>query len=714
MPVVERVFEEDSDLAIKDELLSIHSMFPFVRECSSSRCHMASTHLSQALALEFGDEKIVQTGLEKQFGKNTFCVKAEEDLVVRKIIKRYSGIDTNSINKTVETLYIVENIKTNEIDYISVPYYHKLDKSFGFVYKKNEDVLNSLRPSDPLPEGTILAYPPSLTKNFGYKMGVNSNLCLMNIPETTEDGVVISERLSEKLSYDVFEERHIEFGTDSFPLNLYGDENNYKAFPELGEMVNENSALMALRKYDVNKAPALTSRNDVKEFNPLFDKVVYVKAPGEKVTICGKEFLSGEIVDIKVYYNPKYKKDMYSNVIDGIDRYANSLRKYYQDILDTYEELKKEHYKLYKNNNVKVSEKFHRLILEAMALINPTKKKIFYSYKNEIMDIVRISFVVRYKFKANIPAKLSDSWGSKGVIVQVRKNEDMPYTIVNGEKITADIIMDPASLVSRMNVGRLYEQYFNAISRKTQYEIRKAMGGIKDMDTYSKKELDTGWKILLGLLEIIGTEQYVEYSKVSDINIKKQILNECLTEEVYILYKVSSPKRPYQIVLEVKGTIYEPEINHVHIPTPNGEIVTKNKILIAPTYNIMLSKIGDTYLSVAGAKLNHFGFPIGVSSATRDDLPYRSSPTKTLSETETRLYLSYVGREAIAELKSRANNIDVHRELYNNILNADIPTNIDTLYDRDKYGYTQDASMELINNIFNSAGIDIVSMDGKE
>ena len=64
---------------------------------------------------------------------------------------------------------------------------------------------------------------------------------------------------------------------------------------------------------------------------------------------------------------------------------------------------------------------------------------------------------------------------SKGVIVQVRPLDKMPYTYVNGEKVIADVVMDPSSVVSRMNPGRIYEQKFNAISRKTQYEIRKAM-----------------------------------------------------------------------------------------------------------------------------------------------------------------------------------------------------------------------------------------------
>lgn len=284
----------------------------------------------------------------------------------------------------------------------------------------------------------------------------------------------------------------------------------------------------------------------------------------------------------------------------------------------------------------------------------------------------------------------------------------MPYTIINGEKVIADVIMDPSSLVSRMNVGRIYEQYFNAMSRKTQFEIKQAMGGVKPIDQYSNKDIDNGWNVLLGLLKLIGTEQYTDYAKITDIETKKIILKECIEEEVYILYRVSSERRPYQVVLDSKGTIYEPTITNISIPTPEGVKISKERIMIAPIYTILLCKTADSFLSVAGAKLNHFGFPIGVGSATRDYLPWRASPTKILSETECRLYNSYVSRKAIAELKNRANNIDVHKDIYRNILNADNPTNIDTVYDRDINGYPEDSAMELINNIFNSSGIEII------
>lgn len=706
--MTEAVFPHNPKLDVRDELVSIHSINPFIRECSSARCHMASSHLSQSLTIMHGDEKIIQTGLEQQFGENVFNIKLDDDVKVLKVIPRYQSIDTTGINKLIETLIITESLTTGEVDYTLVPYYHKLHQYFGFEYKQNKDVIDNLRYGDVIKKDTVLATSPTISSNNGYKYGVNANLCLINLPETTEDGVVVSKSLCDKMAYTVFEERHIEFGEDEFPLNIYGDANIYKPFPDIGDKINQDSIVMALRRYNPEMSPALTSIQDVREFNPVFDKAIYVKGPGEDVNILGETHTSGEVIDIKVYTNPKYKKELYSGVSGEIERYSNALINYYKTILDVYKDIKREHYNRYKDYNVPMSEKFHRLIVEAIALVNPEDKKLGYSYKNEEIDLVRISFTIKYVVTPSISHKISDGYGSKGVIVQVRDDKDMPYTFINGEKVVADIIMDPSSLVSRMNVGRIYEHYFNAMSRKTQYEIKQALGGLKPINDYNEKEIESGWSVLLGLLEIIGTEQYIEYKKIKNIEDKKHILEECINKEVYILYRVSSKKRPYQVVLDTKGTIYEPTISKVHIPRENGRVfISKQDIMIAPIYTILLSKTSETFLSVAGAKLNHFGFPIGVGSATRNYLPWRNSPTKILSETETRLYNSYVSRKGIAELKDRANNIDTHKTIYNNILNSDIPTNIDTVCDRNITGFTEDSSMELITNIFNCAGIDI-------
>jgi hypothetical protein len=406
---VDKVFPVDPELEIKEELISIHAINPFVEHNSSARAYMSSSHISQSITLLNGDERIIQTGMDNQFGDNTFSKKIEFDCRVIKLINRYDGIDINSVGITTAMLLVVENIETLEIDTIEIPYYFSLHQYFGFKYVWNTELLNNLNPGDILLKDTVLADSPAVTENKGYKFGINANIALMTIPETSEDGVVISKSMSERMSYEIFETRVVEFGENTFPLNIYGDENNYKPFPEIGEMVNDSSVIMVLRDYNSKLSPALTSRKDVTEFNPIFDKAVYVKGPGKKDAY--GNIVSGEIVDIQAHYTPRFKKEVYTGTADTVMKYAKGLTRYYQNVADLYEALQNDHYRRYKNNDLKVSEKFHRLLIDAYAVTNSGDGKIKYSFRNEPLDIYRVSMVIKYRVSANIGAKLTDLSG---------------------------------------------------------------------------------------------------------------------------------------------------------------------------------------------------------------------------------------------------------------------------------------------------------------
>lgn len=414
-PIHDKVFNVDPDLEISEELVSLHGINPFIANDSASRSQMVSSHLSQALTLEYGDERIIQTGYESQFGDNTFACKANEDVKVLKVIDRYDGIDKNSVNKTTQIMVIVENIATGEVDYIDVPYKHNLHQYFGFKYKWDAEMLENLTPGTVLSKDTVLADSPAVTKNKGYKFGINANLALLSLPETAEDGVVISRSTVEKMSYHIYETRVVEFGSDSFPLNIYGDDETYKAFPEIGDKINDDSVVMVLRDYEPDLAPAINSINDVREYNPVFDKCVYVKGPGADKVVNGYAVETGVVKDIKIQQNKIFKKYIYSNVADDVTKYVNGYKKFQQDIIDVYETLLQNHYLMYKNNDMKVSEKFHRLLIDAYAITNRANDKISYSYRNESLDLFRAEITVEYLVTPVIGSKASDTHGSLDV-----------------------------------------------------------------------------------------------------------------------------------------------------------------------------------------------------------------------------------------------------------------------------------------------------------
>jgi len=350
---------------------------------------------------------------------------------------------------------------------------------------------------------------------------------------------------------------------------------------------------------------------------------------------------------------------------------VNGLNKYYTDIISVYEDRLREHYRRYKNNDMPISEELHRILIDAYAITGMESSKIKLTSRTELLDIYRVEITVEYDIQPVEGYKCSNLSAGKGVIVEVRPTEDMPITMDTG--IRADIISAPDSNVSRMIPGRLYECYFNMLSKiGKQLVIDKIAELNKTLDVLTDSEVTIVWKIVTGLTSILDTEQHEYYLHLSKAD-KRIILHDIVYDEFYLYYKVSSKKKAYQVVADIKGTIYE----------------------------------ADNFLSTSSAKTNHYGAPIGVGAKTRDNMPYRNSPTKILSETETRLYSSYVSKWSMAELKDRATSRNTHTTIYKNILEADKPTDMATVIDRSVHKYGGH-DLDLIDNIFNSAGINIV------
>lgn len=258
---------------------------------------------------------------------------------------------------------------------------------------------------------------------------------------------------------------------------------------------------------------------------------------------------------------------------------------------------------------------------------------------------------------------------------------------------------------ARMNIGNLYEQHFCMASRRVKHlvtnETRTITESIENMDEDTINRL---WEIPLGLLEIIGTKQYDSYLN-ADINQRRKILREIVDKEFFIYYTISSERKPYQVVGDIKGTIYEPIKAHLEWMSNGKKIISKNKVYIGPQYIMLLSKIADDFLSCPTHMINHFGFPISVGGKQKNMYPWKLAPVKMISETEARLYASYVGPKALAELKDRANSIPTHMAIYRNILSAKSASNIPTLVDRSKVPYGNDSATIFLNNILNPSGI---------
>lgn len=688
--------EQDEDLKLKRKYMSAAALNPFIEHNSSPRGLMMSLHIAQLVVLNKSEENIVQSGLEKELAKYTTAVVAENDLEVINVIKRYNILGED--DKVVGYTLIVRNIDTGELDAIEIPMFNKFHPYFGYKYKIDEEVSTFVR-GDIIEKGINLATPPTIIDENSYGFGRNINVVHMSLPEVDEDGFIISESACKKFGFKIFDNRTIEVGENSFLLNLYGDDENYKPFPEIGEHINDTGVVVAARKYDQKYGPALYGKDDIKTFNPMFDEAVYTRGKNSKV------------IDIKIYYNPRKKRSLPEGTDRYCFKYSDALLSYYQQLIITYENMQNEYTKVF-NKNLPVGNKLNTLLVEAYGILDSSfiGTKFKKNYRKEILDLFRIEFELEHSIeRIGVGYKLTGLAGDKGTIVEVWPDENMP---VDKDGNRAELIMDSKSTISRLNVGRLYEHYIKGSTLKINKIIRDTFKSFNKSEVYelSDNELIQLFRHIVDYINTINEKTYKVYFNILKNNDRENMINileEVINDGIKIYLSVDDDKRKYEIVEDLRNSIYAPIEDNVRFIYNNKEQITKDKVLIAPMYIFLLSKIADNSLSTSSAKVNHFSIPVVSSRADKYRYPTKNSPVRTQGETEQRVFVAYGGRKFAAEMKNLNTSLISHREAYKNILIANKPTNINNIIDRSKIDYDSESPSMILESLWNSIGMEL-------
>ena len=693
---------QDYTNELHPEMMGIQGLNPFSRHNSASRSYMFGSHISQRLVIEGAEEKRIQTGMELEFGKHTFNVKMPADGQIIKVIHRYpKGIDQDSLPYNPETVVIYENDETKEIDYISIPYYASYHQFFGYKYDI-KDAVTKLRPGAYIAKDTIFADSPGVSENGGYMFGTNMNVAFMSVPSVSEDGVLISRSALQKLKFRIYETRVVEFGAGQFPLNLYGSKDEYKPFPDINGPIREDGVLMMLRNYDNDLMPVEMSIFDTMEPDFTFDKGIYARGG------------DGRIVDIKVVKNNNPVRQLPEGMSGHTERYAKALLKFHKEIVNTEQRLRYERKQKFGESKLKLSPRFHRLIVESLAIVNYNeakhKQNLNLLYRKAPIDEYRIEFVVEYVMTPTIGFKISDQHGGKGVIVKIEDDDKMP---IDADGNRADIVMDSASVISRMNLGRLYEHHINSVIRDVAKTIRNILGvqakiSAARLTQISPDIIQHAYMHLMRLYQIVCEKQYKFFAHEVSEDEKYEHLASVVNDGIYLYYPTDNNRNTPEVIKNLEKA-FKPVYGPVTYTGDSGiQTTTANNVRIAPLYIMLLDKIADDWSSVHSGKLQHFGVLSPTTKSEKFSNPHRNSPVRTIGETEGRIFAGYCGREAIAEMMDRSNNPATQRNVVWNILNSDKPTDIDHVVDRNFIRLGGARPLQLVRHIFGTAGYNIV------
>lgn len=680
---------------LRVDLQASGGMNPWTQHDSGSREQMLGGHLSQALVVAGATIRRCMTGAEREFGRFTFNIKMPCNGEIIKGIEKYPRNTISQYRQSRENpLYTViyKNHDENFYDILHLPTFHCRHQHFGFRYKFRNDVNRLMTAGSRFRKGTIFADSPAVDEQGNYKLGVETNVAFMSIPQVIEDGVVISESYAEKLSGSGFESREASWGENYYPLNLYGDENEYKPFPDIGQRIRPDGLLMCLRKYDDLLGPIQMTPAALREVDPVFDHPIYAVP-------------NALVVDVSVRHdNRRNPADATPVGMEAqTQRYHQAESLYHQTIVETYEKLRKEH-----GVNLRISPQLHAAVVTALSYSpDPAKMKVPQMYRLQPLDDWRVEVTFEVPLKATVGYKLTDFHGGKGVVCDVWPDANMP---VDAEGNRADCIMDGDSTIKRMNIGRMYEQYINATSRHVTNQVRAWLAADRTAACFDK-----AWEYIIGYYKIVSPKFYDLITGPSYTKSPQAHVEDIIKDGVYLWLPPDNPVYTPDMIQELSRH-YPIHMGPVTYTGRSGNtVVTKNNVLIGSLYVMLLEKTSTyDWSGVASAKLNHHGIAARLTSLDRYASPGRPQPVRISGESEVRLFAATIGGYATAHLLDMSNNPVTHKAVVAKLLRAENPTRIDEIIDRSVVPMGQSRALLHVTHHLQCAGMEFYYSDASQ
>jgi len=392
------------------ELLAIHSLNGVSMDNSPPRGVMFAGHFAQRPVIEGSEPSLLQTGVAEEFGKYTFGIRMPEDGTIVRLIDRYptQGIGIEPIGFNPETVVIYRSHETGQYDCFTIPYYASYHPTFGFKYDM-KPASRALAVGREFQKDTVFADSPAVKGDSHYTHGRNLNIAYMSHPNVGLDGYVISRDVLDHFKFRVYVQRQISFGGATFPLNLYGDDDHIKIFPDIGDMVRPDGLLMATRRFDEYFSPSMLSKKDLRTVYYAFDNKVYARA-GE-----------GRVVDVSVVKSENVSRQLPPEMTRQLEKYASAGQRFHREIVRFEEQLIAEDKTRGGTGRVNVSRKLKRLIVESKGIINyrtrHPRSNLQLTYRREPLNNWLVNITVEYIVTPNRGFKLScENGGSQRLL----------------------------------------------------------------------------------------------------------------------------------------------------------------------------------------------------------------------------------------------------------------------------------------------------------
>ena len=477
--------EMDEKYDGKTYLMSANTLLTWPSDIDGSRLVMQSAETKQSLTLLNPDFPRLSTGWENTLGKlnkDRAYKQIDGSWEVKDIVRKFK-------NGEIFTL-VLYNKDTDTWDMIEKQVAENLIEKFGYVY--NTDTMDSLKVGDVITD-EIIYKSTAYDEHMNYRYGKNAKVYYSTSTDTLEDAVKIRQGWAESVQTVEVDSISASVNTNHVPLNIYGNDKEYKVCPDFGEPI-KNSMIFALRM--INNDHILTDfQNDNLRKVTSTDTDFYISEANESY-----------IYDINIYYNnPEPFPD---------NSFFRQLKGYYDEICEYASRMSswasriKESGSNYTDNVTFYKSKYQHWNDPDWVWCGKEKNKPF---GNMIIEFKVKSFL------GLVPgSKIAGRYGDKGVIskvasdpnvhslvtdsmdsildmlgrpindeereklatqIQIVPDSQMPYT----DDFPVDILLNASGAIRRLNPGQIDEVDINFQSE----EIRKK---VCSLETIEEKE----------------------------------------------------------------------------------------------------------------------------------------------------------------------------------------------------------------------------------
>lgn len=668
----------NSDLLVRPEYLGLQSLLsPFVQHSSAQRSMMFSSHAAQSMVIKGAEQPRIMTGYEYPIGKEelTKC-RIDQDMTILKIIPKFnpSSFTDHALENIPSWTVIAVGEDDGLVHSFDVSTYSYLHDGFGYFNRMLCMEEEKLHAGNVLEKGTKLVSSPALGDNrFG--LGTNGNVCYLGEWGSTEDACVISRSLAERGTNVAILQTKLIIGTEDIPLNLYGNEDEYKCFPNIGEEVKADGILIGLRRNNESTFVSDMIPNRLRTTEGIHDEL-HKAPPGARV------------IDVDVYINRhalEKMKDRDDSIYKQFIDFHKSHEYYHNSILDAYSKFCG---KAPEGQGLPWAPEFNTLVVKAACLSN-NKKFVSKSIKlydaRDPVEFITVVITYAYERKITLGSKITDRYGGKGVVSAIWEDENMP---VDDNGVRADIVMTPASIINRMNPAQMYEQFWNRVGLQVMWNIRSQWlkaGKDEQRNWYKDPLLQKHWKqIYKYILNYFNDfrpayAQFIDEQHQSD-NLKFEFVIGCLEEGLYLINGFRKPNPPEQIieVAEKYGVKTTPVTYRVQ-NKETGEwktVRTKTDVMVGSKYLLVLGKIPAAAISaISMGHVSQHETPIKPKSKHIKSQNIIGLTPQKFGEDETCILNMSIGPAAVARLYGTyATAPDVSKQLAKMLLKEPCPT----------------------------------------